>query len=462
MNSILNESALKRALTARDVALMSPAVLCAEVASPASRIHVTAGRTTWPTLATSDPTRAAHAASIQDVRLVLVGGSGFAWVSQAVRRIRQAGSFPIAVVATELDDDEALTLLDIGATVVVDAWSSARELVARLSALCRGTGDEDGQVRWLQADQMRVDLSARRCELAGARIELSTMEFDLLAFLMGRAQQVITAGEILQQVWRWHAGDGANTLRLHVARLRRKIGDTATNPRWIRSVRGVGYEFMPSVAELGEDRSEERLRSSVAVLNAQSDALAALVATVSAAPDHQAIATSVVQWAVARGFADAATVFRLDVDHPGQARSVLVASAGMSARWRQSIATGHPISEGFLGAQVYTSGEPVQLSDISRLAKRFPVTARMSAAEDLHSCVMIPLNVHGQVWGDLAFVGRRVRAFNPTRTSFLRTVAGIVSLGLSARLPHPVHLPSAVGLTPAPREASDPAEAAGA
>jgi len=462
MTSVLNESALKRALTTRDVALMSPAVLCAELASPASRIHVTAGRTSWPTLSTSDPTRAAHAASVQDVRLVLVGGNGFVWVSQAVRRIRQAGSFPIAVVATEIDDDEALTLLEIGATVVVDAWSSPRELVARLGALCRGTGEDDSQVRWLQADQMKVDLSARRCELDGTRIELSTMEFDLLAFLMSRAQEVVTAGEILQQVWRWHAGDGANTLRLHVARLRRKLGDTATNPRWIRSVRGVGYEFMPSVAELGEDRSEERLRTSVAVLNAQSDALASLVATVNAAPDQQAIATSVVQWAVARGFADAATVFRLDLDHPEQARSVLVASAGMSARWRQSIATGHPVSEGFLGAQVYSSGEPVQLSDMSRLAKRFPVTARMSAAEDLHSCVMIPLHVHGRVWGDLAFVGRRVRAFNPARTTFLRTVAGVVSLGLSAQQSAPVLRPPAIGFTPSPRTESWPTEVPGA
>ncbi|GAB6898903.1 winged helix-turn-helix domain-containing protein [Kineosporia succinea] len=432
----LSESALLRALTPRDLAAMTPAVLCAEAGSAAAGIHANVGRGGWPAVRTDDATRAAHTASVRGARLVLVGGSGFGWVAQAVRKIRTAGSFPIAVVATELSDAEAVGLLDSGATVVIEPRAGARELVARLGALGRGAGEEDGQVRWLQAEQMRVDLTARRCLLGPDRIDLSTMEFDLLAFLMSRAQQVVPLAEILQQVWRWHQGDGANTLRLHIGRIRRKLGDTATSPRWIRSVRGIGYEFLPAVAELGEDRSEERLRQSIAVLNAQADALDALVTTIGAAPDVPAIAETVVQWAVARGFADAATIFRMHVGETGESRAVLVASAGMSARWRQSIATGHPIGEGFLGAQVYSSGEVVQLSDMSRLVKRFPVTARMSAAEDLHSCVLLPLQAQGRIWGDLAFVGRTVRAFNPSRTAYLRTVAGVVALGLSARLAH--------------------------
>jgi DNA-binding response OmpR family regulator len=429
------ELGLGRALTPRDVALLSPAVLCAEPGSAAGRLRARAGRTEWPTAVHEDVTRAAHTASVRDTRLVLVGGSTFAWVHQAVRALRRAGSFPIAVLATDVTADEVLTLLEAGANLVVEPYAGAREVVARLGALCRSSaGDPALQVRWLQADRMRVDLQARRCLIDDEPVRLSQTEFDLLAFLMGRAQQVVAHHEIAQQVWGWRHGDVRNTLRIHVGRLRRKLDDSPRAPRWIGSARGAGYQFLQPVAELGEDRSEERLRQAIAVLNAQSDALSALVDTVHAAQDLTAVAESVVQWAVTRGFGDAATVFRMDVDPLGRGVSRLVASAGMSARWRQSIATGHPISEGFMGSQVYSRGEAVQMSDMSRLAKRFPVTARMSTAEDLHACVMFPLHVHGQVWGDLAFVSRAPRAFPPARTAYLRTVASVVALAVEARL----------------------------
>ncbi|GEM_PF-2809401 len=432
------ELGLGRALTPQDAALLSPAVLCAEPGSPASRLHTRVGRTSWPTAVHEDVTRAAHGVSVREPRLVLVGGSTFAWVHQAVRQLRRGGSAPLAVVATDVTADEVLTLLGAGANLVIEPYASAREVVARLGALSRSAaGDPALQVRWLQAGRMRVDLQSRRCLVDQEQIGLSQTEFDLLASLMSRAQQVAPHHEIVQQVWGWRHGDVRNTLRIHVGRLRRKLGDDPRAPQWIGSVRGLGYQFLQPVAELGEDRSEERLREAIAVLNAQGDALRALVDTLPAAEDLGTLAETVVQWAVTRGFGDAATVFRMDVDGAGRAVSRLVASAGMSARWRQSIATGHPISEGFMGSQVYTRGEVVQMSDMSRLSKRFPVTARMSTAEDLHACVMFPLHVRGQVWGDLAFVSRAPRAFPPARTAYLRTVAGVVALAVEARTAAP-------------------------
>jgi len=280
---------------------------------------------------------------------------------------------------------------------------------------------------------MRVDLGSRRCLLAGERITLSQNEFDLLAFLMTRSQQTISPQEIVQQVWNWRHGDGLNTLRIHIGRLRKKLGDTSVNPAWIGSIRGVGYQFLQPVAEVGEDRSEERLRQTVSTLNAQSDALYAIVDSLRTAPTVSELADVVVQWAVDRNFCDAATVFRLDESAKGEAISTLVASAGMSSRWRQSLATGHPLKDGFMGAHAYASGEVVQLSDVSKLSKRFPVTARMSSAEDLHACLLFPLFVDGKIWGDLAFVSRADRAFNPSRTAYLRSIAGLVSLALAAK-----------------------------
>lgn len=412
--------------------LLSPAVLCAQPGSPAAALTARVGRRTWPTVVHDEATRAVHAASVRDPRLVLVGGTTFAWVHHAVRMLRASGSFPLAVVASETTSDETLTLLRAGATTVIEPAADSGELVARLTALVRGAGTEAPQVRWLQADGMRLDLGARRCTLDGEQLRLSATEFDLLAYLMAHAQRAVPTTEIVHHVWGWNHGDGANTVRIHIARLRRKLGDDVREPRWIGSSRSVGYEFLPAVAELGEDRSEERLRQSVAALNAQGDALAALVDTLAAAGSPEQVAEVVVQWAVTRGFADAATVFRLDADARGVATSTLVASAGMSARWRQAIATGHPVSDGFLGAHVYASGEVVQLADMTRLAKRFPVTARMSTSEDLHACVLFPLLVDGSIWGDLAFLSRATRAFTPARSAFLRTVAGVVSLAVAA------------------------------
>ncbi|TCB97162.1 GAF domain-containing protein [Micromonospora zingiberis] len=437
------DQAIGRLLRPRDAALMSPALLCGEPGSTAARLQVRVGRTNWPTLVRQDATGAVQAATVRDTRLVLVGGRSFGWVHQAVRTLRPAGRFPIAVLATDVQPEQVLTLLDAGANLVLESHAGAREVLARLLALCRSSlGDSGGQVRWLHAGELRLDLAARRCVLAETPIPLGHNEFDLLAYLMGRSQQVVPQHEILQQVWGWRQGDGSNTLRIHIGRLRRKLGDTAVRPQWIGSVRGVGYQFLPPVAELGDDRGSDRLRESMALLNAQADALKALVDGVTAAADETAVAETVVQWAVDRGFSDAATVFRFDLDQTDPLRrtagaSRLVASAGMSARWQQSISTGHPISDGFLGAEVYSSGKVVQLRDMSGLAKRFPFTARMSYDEDLHACVLFPLHVHGLIWGDLAFVSRTDRAFTPARTAFLRTVAGVVSLAFAAQAGRP-------------------------
>ena len=420
-------------MSARDAAVLSPTVLLAEPDSAAATIPALIGRKDWPAAAFSDITRAANHASVRETRLVVIGGSSFSWVINATRTLRAAGPFPIAVVGMPLTPDQVLSLLDSGANLLVEQGAQPREVVARLTALCRGSRGEDSmQVRWLQSGDMRVDLGSRRCLVAGETISLSQNEFDLLAFLMTRAQQTVAPQEIVQQVWNWRHGDGLNTLRIHIGRLRKKLGDTSANPRWIGSTRGIGYQFLQVVAEVGEDRSEDRLRRAVSTLNAQSDALYSIVDSLRTAATPTELAEVVVEWAVGRNFSDAATVFRLDTDTTGEGLSSLVASAGMSSRWRQALATGHPVREGFMGAHAYSSGEVVQLSDVSKLSKRFPVTARMSSAEDLHACLLFPLFVNGEIWGDLAFISRATRAFNPARTAYLRAIAGLVSLALAA------------------------------
>jgi DNA-binding response OmpR family regulator len=422
-----------RLLSPRQVAVLTPAILLAEPGSTAAGLPALLGRRDWPTSTFDDITRAAHHASVRDTRLVLIGGDTYAYVLTAVRALRAGGDFPIAVLGGAWSPDQVLALLEAGANLLIEKLTDPREVVARLTALCRSVrGDDALQVRWLHASELKIDLGSRRVLLGEERITLSQNEFDLLAFLMARAEQMVSTQEIIQGVWNWRHGDGLNTLRIHVGRLRKKLRDSTAKPHWIASSRGLGYQFLQPVAEIGEDRSEDRLRRTLSTLNAQGDALYAIVDSLLAADGAEEVAETVVQWAVGRNFCDAATVFKLENDASETAMSRLIASSGMSSRWRQALATGHPVKDGFIAAHAYSSGEIVQLSDVTKLAKRFPVTASMSSAEDLHACLLFPLFVDGVIWGDLAFVSRTARAFNPARTAYLRSVAGLVSLALSA------------------------------
>ncbi|TXK19296.1 winged helix-turn-helix domain-containing protein [Homoserinibacter sp. GY 40078] len=426
-------SLVAQGLTGRDAAVVGPAVMCAEPGSAAAGLKVRIGRGAWPSVVVTSPAEAAHAAAERDARLILVGGDSVDWMVQTLRMLRATGETPIAVLDADVRDGAELALLDAGANLVIDRTVSPRELSARLVGLVRArSGEERLRVRWLQAEGLSVDVATRSCTLDDEHLALSRHDFELLFLLMSNAGRVVSHQQLAQQLWDDSDEDAQNALRLAVTRLRRRLGDSSDRPRWIASVRGVGYRFLPRVAEIGDNRNDDRMRSSLARLTAQADALAALTDALAATRDVQAVAETVVTWAVARGLADASTVFRLDRAAEDGARAVLVASSGMSSRWRQTIASGHPMSGAFIGSRIYGSGETVQLSDISNLAGRFPVTARMSTAEDLHACVLFPLHVGDAIWGDLAFLSRSTNSFSPAVAAFFRTISTIVSIAISA------------------------------
>lgn len=424
---------ISQGISASDAEQLGAVVLCAEPGSPAASLRVKIGRSAWPSVVVTSPAEAVQAAGRRDARLMLVSGASADWVVQALRLLRGTGETPIAVLDVDVRDDVELALLDAGANIVIGRTVSPRELSARLTALVRAhSGDENLRVRWLQCDGLSVDVATRSSTLDGSPLALSRRDFELLVALMSSAGRVVPHEELAQRLWEWEDEDPGNALRLAVVRLRKKLGDPSGQPRWIASVRGVGYRFLPTVTEVGDNRHEDRMRASLARLTAQADAFGALADALLAAGSVEAVADTTVNWAVTRGLADASTVFRLEGSPSTQARGVLVASAGMSARWRQTIASGHPVSNAFIGSYVYRSGQTVQLSDMSNLSGRFPVTARMSTAEDLHACVLFPLHAGGRIWGDLAFLSRSSKAFSPALAAFFRTVAAMVSLALGA------------------------------
>lgn len=413
------------------LALLTHAVAVTQADTRVHDLVSALGGRHWPEVHYTDVPSATRHLAAKGASMLVVGGSDAAWVSRAVHEARAAGRFPVAALYPE-PGAESRAIFAAGATVVIDADSPVHDVVARLLALREGTSSVRGMdVRWLEAGDLRLDLATRQCQVGKDRVSLSHNEFDLLEYLMTHAQEVMPSTRITNDLWNIPDSSGLNTLRLNVGRLRKKLSDDATNSHWIESVRGIGYRFGPPVAEVGQERSEDRLRHTVATLNAQHDSLFALVDTMRSCVTAAEIADAAVRWATDRNFADAATVFRFE-SRGDDRHSALVASTGMSSRWRQAVSRGHRVDEGFVASAAYLRGEVIQLSDMSRPTSRFPDTVSMSSAENLHACLIFPLFSRDQIWGDIGFLSRETRAFPPARARFLRAAADVVSLALNA------------------------------
>lgn len=162
-----------------------------------------------------------------------------------LRMIRAVSQVPVIVATARDDDREIVRLLDAGADEYVVKPYSGAELEARIRALLRRAGGNGGGVETiLRVGGLEIDLRARTVRLDGAPIECNRKEFDLLAHLAGRAGEVVTRQELFAEVWRQPYGGADKTIDVHISWLRRKLGETAAEPRYIHTVRGVGVKLV--------------------------------------------------------------------------------------------------------------------------------------------------------------------------------------------------------------------------
>lgn len=161
------------------------------------------------------------------------------------RELRARSSVPIIVVTARGEEIDRVLGLELGADDYLVKPFGYRELVARIRAVLRRTGAggperaDDGTSAVIEIGGLVIDRRTHRAALDGAELALTRKEFDLLALLASDPGAVRTRTEILEQVWDPHWYGPTKTLDVHVASLRRKLGDQA----WIETVRGVGYRL---------------------------------------------------------------------------------------------------------------------------------------------------------------------------------------------------------------------------
>jgi DNA-binding response OmpR family regulator len=163
---------------------------------------------------------------------------------EVLRMVRAVSSVPIIVATARGTEADIVHSLDAGADDYVVKPYGGAQLDARIRAVLRrasGPGEEPA----IEVGGLRVDRRARQASLDGALLDLTPREFDLLHYLAARAGTVVTKRELLTEVWQLPYGGADKSLDVHLSWLRRKLGETAEEPRYLHTVRRVGVRLSP-------------------------------------------------------------------------------------------------------------------------------------------------------------------------------------------------------------------------
>lgn len=163
--------------------------------------------------------------------------------AELLRMIRAVSQVPVIVITARGSDDAMVQTLDSGADDYLVKPFSVSQLEARVRAVLRrvGAGTVDETIR---IAGLVIDPSSREASLDGVELDLSPKEFDLLRVLAERAGSVVSKRELLAEVWREPYGGAERTVDVHLSWLRSKLGESAQQPRYLRTVHGVGVKLV--------------------------------------------------------------------------------------------------------------------------------------------------------------------------------------------------------------------------
>ena len=172
--------------------------------------------------------------------VMLPDGSGF----DVCRELRQSSRVPIIMLTARGEEADRVVGLELGADDYVVKPFSAREVVARIRAVLRRVNaPEPGDEGRVEIGELRLDPARREVTHGGEALELSRKEFDLLELLMRNAGSVVSRERLISEVWDANWFGSTKTLDVHVSGIRRKLGDDPSRPRYLHTVRGVGFRF---------------------------------------------------------------------------------------------------------------------------------------------------------------------------------------------------------------------------
>jgi len=174
--------------------------------------------------------------------------------ADVLRMLRGVSEVPVIVATARDDEAEIVRLLDRGADDYVVKPYSAAHLEARIRAVLRRSDPAAGEggAGELVVGDLVVAPALRQASIDGRELDLTRLEFDLLAHLARRSPEVVTRRELLAEVWQQPYGGTDKTVDVHLSWLRRKLGETGTEPRYLHTVRGVGVRLAAPAAPVGD------------------------------------------------------------------------------------------------------------------------------------------------------------------------------------------------------------------
>ncbi|WP_030175083.1 response regulator transcription factor [Spirillospora albida] len=166
--------------------------------------------------------------------------------TEVCRELRARSSVPVIMLTAKDSEVDKVVGLELGADDYVTKPFSTRELIARMRAVLRRQGDvEELAPATLEAGPVRMDVERHVVSVNGAPVQLPLKEFELLEVLLRNAGRVLTRMQLIDRVWGADYVGDTKTLDVHIKRLRAKIEEAPSTPRYIVTVRGLGYKFEP-------------------------------------------------------------------------------------------------------------------------------------------------------------------------------------------------------------------------
>ena len=161
-----------------------------------------------------------------------------------LREVRKTSQVPVIMLTARESEVDKVVGLELGADDYLTKPFSPRELVARVKAVLRRSKTAAEPAEVIEAEDISIDTQRRQVEVEGlGQVDLTAKEFDLLLVLASNPGIVLTRERLMEKVWGYEYVGDTRTVDVYIRHLREKLADSAENPRFIQTVRGVGYRF---------------------------------------------------------------------------------------------------------------------------------------------------------------------------------------------------------------------------